>query len=340
MDQTHQLPQFTAPTVNPFKAHQMQCYHDVMAQTLRDGTRQANRTGIDAISIPGAMMRFDLRDGFPAITTKKLAFRSLVGEILSFWRGYQSAAQFREMGCKFWDANANATASWLANPKRKGEDDLGRIYGAQWTDWRDWREVHTDQEFEENLKKGYEVIAHDTVRGVRVMRRGMNQFEIALNDLLTNPTSRRIIVNGWRPDEADQFSIPTCHMSYQFIANVEKNELHLCMYQRSCDEFLGVAMNIAESALILEVMARLSGFKAATFTHFLADAHIYVNHVEQVKEQLTRSHYPSPTLKISDNVRKIENLGDVRGAFERIEPSDIALEGYRSHAAIKADMAA
>ncbi len=322
------------------KSAQMQCYHDLMAQTLRDGTRQANRTGIDAISIPGAMMRFDLRDGFPAITTKKLAFRSLVGELLGFWRGYQNAAQFREIGCNFWTANANETSSWLSNPNRKGEDDLGRIYGAQWTDWRDWREVHTDHEFQEHVKRGYSLIASDINRGVRVMRRGMNQFEIALSDLITNPTSRRIIINGWRPDEADQFSIPTCHMSYQFIANVENNELHLCMYQRSCDEFLGVAMNIAESALILEVMAKLSGFKAATFTHFLADAHIYVNHIDQVNEQLTRSHFPSPKLRLSDSIRKIESLDGVRGVFERIEPSDIALEGYQSHAAIKAAMAA
>jgi thymidylate synthase len=320
--------------------HPLQQYHNLMAYTLHEGTRQANRTGVDAISVPGAMMRFDLRDGFPAVTTKKLAFRSLVGELLSFFRGYQSAAQFREMGCKFWDANANQTASWLPNPHRKGQDDLGRIYGAQWTDWRDWREVRNDEDFERHLQLGYELIASDPSRGVRVMRRGINQLENALTDLLVNPTSRRIIITGWRPDEADQYCIPTCHMSYQFIANVERNELHLCMYQRSCDQFLGVPMNIAESALMLEIMARLSGFQAATFTHFLADAHIYVNHIEQVQTQLTRGHFPSPTLKISENVREIEDVADVKGAFERIELADIELVGYQSHGALVAQMAA
>lgn len=327
----------------------MQNYHALLTEILRDGSRQANRTGIDAISIPGAMLKFDLRKGFPAITTKKLAFKAVKGELLGFFRGYDSAAQFRELGCGVWDQNANETPAWLNSPARKGHDDLGRIYGCQWTDWKDTRIVD-DLRYGEDVPAlvgaGYEYLGEGVYQpevGVQrkrhILQRGINQLEVALHTLLTNPTSRRIIVSAWRPDEFDSMALPPCHVSYQFLANVERGELSLCMYQRSADSFLGVPFNIASSALFLEVMARLSGFKPATFTHFLADAHVYVNHVEQVQEQLARTHFPAPRLVLSERVRTV-TPHEVRGAFKRIQPDDISLEGYQSHAAIKAEMAA
>lgn len=325
----------------------MQNYHDLLAEILRDGSRQANRTGVDAISIPGAMLKFDLRQGFPAITTKKLAFKAVKGELLGFFRGYDNAAQFRELGCNVWDQNANETPSWLNSPARKGHDDLGRIYGCQWTDWQDTRFVAADRidQVTALREAGYEefcsgrALDGDYLVQHHVMRRGINQLEEALKTLLTNPTSRRIIVSAWRPDEFDAMALPPCHVSYQFLANVERNELSLCMYQRSADSVLGIPFNIASSAMFLEIMARLSGFKAATFTHFLADAHVYVNHVDQVHEQLSREHFPAPRLVLSDAICRV-SLDQVKGAFERIQPDDIALDGYQSHAAIKAPMAA
>lgn len=316
----------------------MKPYHDLLQQVLQQGVRQPNRTGVDAISLPGAMMKFDLRDGFPAVTTKKLAFGAVKGELIGFFRGYTNAADFRALGCKVWDQNANETASWVSNPARKGVDDLGRIYGAQWIDWREHKVVKTWDEAARLVLKGYEVVASDPERGY-VMGRGVNQLEDALRTLLTNPTSRRVIVSAWRPDELDQMALPPCHVSYQFIATESTRELHLCMYQRSADLFLGVPFNIASSAMFLEIMARLSGFKAATFTHFLADAHIYVNHIDQVNEQLSREPFAPPHLQLAQSIKKV-GLDQIKGAFERIEPAEIELVGYQCHSAIKAEMAA
>jgi thymidylate synthase len=287
----------------------MKNYHDLLGEVLATGTRQANRTGIDAISIPGAMLKFDLQDGFPAITTKKLAFKSMCGELVAFLRGAQSAAEFRELGCKFWDQNANENPAWLANANRKGVDDLGRVYGAQWRGWRRADGAEIDQVME------------------------------ALMTIRSRPTDRRIIVNAWRPDEFGEMALPPCHVMYQFLVNVEAGELNLCMYQRSCDLFLGVPVNIASSALFLSMMAHIAGLKARHFTHFLADAHVYVNHVEQVCEQLTREHFAPPTLVIDQRIPKGSAEQFEASWIDRVEPGDFSLAGYRHHEAITAAMA-
>lgn len=324
----------------------MQNYHNLMQRVLSEGTRQANRTGTDAITVSGETLKYDLRDGFPAITTKKLAFKSVKGELLGFFRGYTSAAQFRSLECQVWNANANETASWVNSPFRKGEDDLGRIYGAQWTDWQDTKvvplnELHLLPAYE---KLGYSVQgALTTPSGVAagtVIHRSINQLDNALLDLLTNPTSRRIIINGWNSSENDQLALFCCHAQYQFLANVEANELHLCLTIRSNDLLLGHAFNAGSAAIFLSIMARLSGFTPATLTIFIGDAHIYANHVDQVNEQLRRAHFPAPKLILSDRIRRVERIEDIAGIFAAIEPADITLEGYQSHAAIKAPMAA
>jgi len=241
----------------------MKNYHNLLNEVLETGTRQANRTGIDAISIPGAMLKFDLTQGFPAITTKKLAFKSMCGELVGFLRGADSAAQFRELGC------------------------------------------------------------------------GLN----ALLTIHKRPTDRRIIINAWRPDEFDQMALPPCHVMYQFLVNVEKKELNLCMYQRSCDLFLGVPMNIASASLFLEIMAHLTGYTARHFTHFMADAHIYVNHIDQVREQLCRLEHHPPRLAISPRIPRYDGRDFDPTWIDRIEPSDFTLVGYQHHDAIKAPMA-
>lgn len=318
--------------------HPMQPFHDLLQHILDNGVKQQNRTGVACWFVPSACLTFDLQnDGFCAITTKRLAFKSAVGELLGFFRGYQSAADFRAIGCKVWDGNANETPSWLANPNRKGTDDLGRCYSAQWTDWRDWREANSPEEADALQQKGYELRAHDVQRGVWVFRRGINQLELCLQQLLTDPTNRRVVISAWRPDEFDQMALPPCHCTWSFTADVASNTLHLSMWQRSWDAFL--AFNHPMAGVFLSIMAKMTGMQVGTLTHFSTTPHIYENHVDQVRELLSREHYPQPTLKLGDSIERITSLDQIPGAFARIRPEDITLEGYVSHPAIRAPMA-
>lgn len=286
----------------------MNQYHDLIRQVLNEGTWEENRTGTRAISIPGAMLKFDLRDGFPAVTTKKLAFKSVVGELIGFLRGCTSAAGFRALGCHVWDQNANENEAWLENPNRVGTDDLGRVYGAQWRDFgRDeW----------------------DTP--------GVDQLARALDDVRNNPTSRRIIVSAWNPIELNQMALPPCHLMFQLIPRSD-GTLHMVMYQRSVDTFLGLPFNIASYAILLELFAAWSGRTAATLTMMLADVHIYENHLDQVHEQLSRTPYVLPHLDIN-------HVPDVASApldaiLDYMMPTDFQLVGYRHHPALAAPMA-
>ncbi len=313
---------------------------DLYRQILDTGTVIHNtRTGKDCIMLPGAMLTFDLREGFPAVTTKKLYFDAVKGELLGFLRGYTSAADFRALGCNIWDKNANdpgtpeAPNAWLTNPCRKGEDDLGPIYGKQWTDWEAFRFVGWDESYE--LGDGWGDIAHNGYGTVYHKR--INQLEEALRKIKNDPSNRRIIVTGWNPADLDRVSLPACHVMYQFIADPERKLLHMTMWQRSADCFLGVPFNIASSALLLSIMARLAGYEPATFTHFMSDAHIYADHIEQVKLQLTRE--PLTLARLQLDIDPIYADDQIKGAFARIEPHQIQLIGYQSHPPIKADMA-
>lgn len=322
-----------------FPQHPMEQFHEMLRTIRKDGKRRPNRTGTDTLFIPGYMMKFDMRDGFPAITTKKLAFKSAKGELLGMFRGYDSAAQFRAIDCKVWDGNANETKSWLSNPNRIGRPDyLGRTYPKQWTDWRDWRDAKTQEAADALAAKGYELIAYDAPRSTWVYRRGINQLERALEAIMTTPTDRRILVTGWRPDEIDLMCIPACHVDYQFLVDVEAKTLHMVMFQRSFDTFL--AFNIAIAALFLEIMAKLSGYKAGSFSHFIGDAHIYLSHLDQVDLMLSRKHKKQPKLILGDSIPTLTSIDQIEGVFARIQPDDVQLEGYESHPAIKAPMAA
>jgi thymidylate synthase len=315
----------------------MENFHNLLSHLLNRGQYKPNRTGVGTFADVGHMLKFDLREGFPAITTKKLAFNSMKGEFCGLIRGLDNAADFRALGCNVWNQNANETPAWLANPNRKGTDDLGRIYGPQWTAWRDTRYAHTASEANALKESGYLLMAHDTSKNVWVFERKINQLEEALKTLITDPFNRRIIVNGWRPDEWDLAALPVCHVAYQLIC-LPDGTLHSTLWQRSFDAFL--AYNISTLALFTHVYARLSGREVGTCTMFISDAHIYESHVEQVREQLSRSHFAAPKLILSENIRQVESLADIKGVFEQIQPDDIWLEGYESHAAIKAPMAA
>lgn len=188
--------------------------------------------------------------------------------------------------------------------------------------------------------KGYEDLLFDRERGAWMMERKINQLEEALRKIITNPSDRRIIVSAWRPDEIDLQCLPACHVDYRFVPFEDRRELHVVMTIRSWDLFLGAGFNIASTALFLSLMARLSGYTPATMTIQAANAHIYSNHVDQVREQLTREHYEQPTLAIADEVAPIRSLDEIPGVFTRIEPAHIRLENYRHHSAIRAPMAA
>ncbi len=319
----------------------MENYHNLLQAALEQGVDQFNvRTNKLCRVLVGYQLQYDMADGFPAITTKKLAFNNMKGELLGFFRGYDNAADFRALGCTVWDQNANETAAWLTNPYRKGVDDLGRIYGKQWTDWKDRRIVTSEAEQYRLSQLGYQTIMRDKDAEQVLMERSINQLENALRTIITNPSDRRTIVSGWNPAEFDQMALPPCHMDYRFVAFEDTKTLHVVMTIRSWDLFLGAPFNIASTSLFLAIMARLAGYTPGTVTIQATNAHLYEDHFDQVKEILTRDHFDAPQLVLSDRIKPIENLDDIAGAFTRIEPSDLSLEGYQSHAAIKAPMAA
>jgi thymidylate synthase len=323
----------------------MQCYHDLLQHVMDNGKDQLNtRTRQVCRAIVGYQLQFDMADGFPAITTKKLAFNNMKGELLGFFRGYTNAADFRKLGCTVWDKNANETAAWLENSYRKGEDDLGPIYGKQWTEWSDKRLSTTDVENAYLSGKGYHILMGGNV--ATIWERKINQLHNALDALIRDPSDRRIIVSGWNVGELDMMALPPCHMDYRFVAfdtpASDKKTLHVVMTIRSWDLFLGAPFNIASTALFLEIMARLAGMTAGTVTIQATNAHIYQNHFTQVEEQLKREHFQAPTLDLSDAIEPVGRspLGLVAGCFERIDPNDISLTGYEHHPAISGDMAA
>ena len=293
----------------------MRQYLQLLDRVLEQGEWMNNRTGIRTLRVEGAMLEFDLRLGFPAVTTKQLAFNAVKGELLGFIRGCDNAAQFRDLGCRVWDQNANENRQWLGSPYRRGPDDLGRIYGVQ---WRAWTSPNTGLADEPHLNF-------------------IDQLAIAVDKIENNPTDRRIIVTAWNPGELNEMALPPCHLLFQLLPNPDTKELSLCMYQRSCDLFLGIPFNIASYALLLELIARATGYTAKKLVMSLADAHIYENHLDQVKFQLTRMPFAGPTLRIGE----IGGLRQLAGIeyLESIQPHHIWLEGYAHHPAIKAPMA-
>ena len=339
----------------------MKQYLDLMRRIRDTGIRQSNRTGVDTLFIPGAMMQFDLREGFPVPTTKKLYIAQTVGELCAFASGKTNAADFRAKGCTFWDKNANEDGvdqkgnvvknAWLTNPNRKGTDDLGRVYGAQWRGWRGRAHLGRSDVIDIHANNCIDFFADADNSGVAAYVDVVDQVQNVLTTLIQNPTDRRMIISAWRPDELNQMALPPCHVLHQFIADVKNRELHLCMYQRSNDFFLGVPHNIASYSMWLTVVAALTGFKPATFTHFMADVHLYVNHLDQVEEQLSREVRALPKMIYtgpgsdewdSQNVVPryvLNNLVPCASVLDQLEPKHFKLEGYDPHPAIDASMA-
>lgn len=275
-------------------------YLALLRLVLEHGKDRADRTGTGTRGIFGHQLRFDLRDGFPLLTTKKLHVKSIIHELLWFVRGETHVKPLQDAGVRIW--NEWATAEQTARFGRS-EGDLGPVYGHQWRNFGATR-----------LPDG------------TYARDGVDQLARVLRDIRERPESRRLIVTGWNPKEADQVALPPCHTLFQF--HVQDGELSCQLYQRSADIFLGVPFNIASYALLTLMIAHVTGLRPGDFVHSFGDAHLYRNHFEQAKLQLTREPRPLPRMRIAPSVTDLF-------AF-RYE--DFTLEGYDPHPAIKAEV--
>ncbi len=292
----------------------MRAYLDVLRRAMDTGVDRDDRTGTGTRAIFGEVMRFRMSDGFPAVTTKRLAFRSVLGELLWFLAGSSDVNELHALGVRIWDGNAYAPY-WL--PKARFDGDAGRNYGQQWRDW----------------------IAPDG--------RHVDQLAGVVHAIATRPESRRHVVTAWNPGELDQTSLPACHAMFQFF--VADGRLSLLMFQRSCDLFLGVPFNIAEYALLLHLVARFTDLVPDGFVHVLGDAHVYRDHFDQVREQLTREPYPSPRLALDPSLRSLDDVvARYRDVVARARAGEkpgplldaiARLEQYQFHPAIDARMA-
>lgn len=259
----------------------MKQYKELLERVLNEGAFKEDRTGTGTKSVFGHQMRFNLEDGFPMITTKKLHLKSIVYELLWFLKGDTNVKYLQDHGVRIWNEWADA------------DGDLGHIYGYQWRSWPDYNGGHIDQISE------------------------------VVETIKNNPDSRRIIVSAWNVADLNNMNLPPCHAFFQFY--VADGKLSLQLYQRSADIFLGVPFNIASYALLLMMMAQVTGLKPGEFVHTLGDAHIYMNHMDQVKEQLSREPRTLPIMKINPEVKSIFDF----------EFEDFTLEGYDPHPHIK-----
>ncbi|MEM9749957.1 MAG: thymidylate synthase [Pseudomonadota bacterium] len=263
----------------------MRQYHDLLSDILENGADVPDRTGVGTRSVFGRQMRFDLAEGFPLVTTKKLHLKSIVHELLWFLSGDTNIGYLRANKVRIWDEWADENG------------DLGPVYGAQ---WRRWPDGNGD---------------------------AIDQIVNLVNGLRENPHSRRHVVSAWNPAQVDDMALPPCHCLFQF--HVAGDRLSCQLYQRSADVFLGVPFNIASYALLTEMIAQVSGYRAGDFVHTLGDAHLYANHFDQAREQLTRAPRALPTLRLNPEIRDLF-------AF-RFE--DVAVEGYDAHPHIAAPVA-
>lgn len=302
----------------------MKTYLNALSQVLNDGEVRDDRTGVGTISLFGLQQRYDLRQGFPAVTTKRLAWKACVGELLWFIEGSGDERRLaeithgtREGPVTIWTPNAQAPY-W--KPRAQYEGDLGRVYGVQWRKWRT-PVVHKAETFRDDFGTVYN-------RHGSLHIKETDQLKNLIAGLKQDPFGRRHILTAWNPGELDEMALPPCHAFAQFYVN-KNHELSCQMYQRSCDMFLGVPFNIASYSLFTHMIAQVCGFGVGEFIHTLGDAHIYLNHVEQVKEQLSRETLPLPQLWLNPDIKSID----------KFTMEDVKLVGYESHGPIKAEMA-
>jgi len=259
----------------------MRQYLDLLQRVLDEGVKKEDRTGTGTISVFGHQMRFDLSEGFPLLTTKKLHLKSIIYELLWFLKGSTNVKYLQENGVRIWN-------EWA-----KEDGELGPIYGYQWRSWPDYKGGNIDQ------------IAQ------------------VIESIKNNPNSRRHIVSAWNVGQLNEMQLPPCHILFQFY--VADGKLSCQLYQRSADIFLGVPFNIASYAILTMMIAQVTGLELGDFVHTLGDAHIYLNHIEQVKLQLTRKPYDLPVMEINPVVKNIDDF----------EYNDFQLKNYTAHPHIK-----
>lgn len=262
----------------------MKQYLDLLQRIVNEGTRKEDRTGTGTLSVFGHQMRFNLEEGFPLLTTKKLHLKSIIHELLWFLKGDTNVRYLQENGVRIWNEWADENG------------ELGPVYGHQWRSWPNYNGGHVDQ------------------------------IQDIVNALKNNPDSRRMIVSAWNVAEVDQMALPPCHCLFQFY--VANSKLSLQLYQRSADTFLGVPFNIASYALLTMMMAQVSGLKPGDFIHTTGDTHLYLNHLEQAKEQQKRTPRTLPRMVINPNVTSIFDF----------KYDDFTLEGYDPLPHIKAEV--
>jgi thymidylate synthase len=299
-------------------------YLNAVRQVLEQGETRSDRTGTGTISLFGLQQRYDLSKSFPAVTTKKLAWRACVGELLWMIEGSGDERRLAEIThgtadgkVTIWTPNALAPY-W--KPQAKFEGDLGRIYGVQWRHWRTYNHKQAGS-FTNDFGHTF-----STPGGIHECE--VDQLTNLIKGIKQDPYGRRHILSAWNPGELDQMALPPCHVLAQFYVSKD-NRLSCQMYQRSCDMFLGVPFNIASYSLLTHLIAQVCDLDVGEFVHALGDAHIYLNHVEQVKEQLAREPLPAPQLRLNPNIKDIT----------RFTMADIELIDYTSHGAIQAEMA-
>ena len=300
-------------------------YLNALQEVLNNGTEKQDRTGVGTISQFGMQQRYDLSKEFPAVTTKKLAWKSVVSELLWFIEGSGDETRLREI--LHGSAGSSKTTIWTANAtapywkhKAKFEGDLGRVYGVQWRHWRTPVQVQANS-FQDEFGSVYTINSGTSIKET-------DQLVQLIEGIKLDPHGRRHILSAWNPGELEAMALPPCHCFAQFYVSTD-GKLSCQMYQRSCDMFLGVPFNIASYSLLTHLIAQVCDLQVGEFVHVLGDAHIYLNHVEQVKEQLSREPLPGPQLWLNPNIKDIT----------KFTMDDIRLDNYTSHGAIKAEMA-
>ena len=302
----------------------MKQYHNLLTDILTNGEVRDDRTGVGTHSVFGRQLRFNLAESFPAITTKKLAWKAVCGELIWFLEGSGDERRLAEIThgsaegkVTIWTPNALASY-W--KPKAQFEGDLGRVYGVQWRKWRKHK-IRGEGTYNDDFGNSYRRRSTTQVQEI-------DQVKELINGIKTNPYGRRHIISAWNVGELDDMALPPCHVMSQYYVSKD-GKLSCHMYQRSVDVFLGLPFNIASYALLTHMIAQVCGLEVGELVISTGDTHIYTNHVEQVKEQLSREEFSQPQLKLNPAVTDINSF----------TMSDIELVGYQSHGQIKANMA-